>query len=154
MLIVGPDKELVEGLRQKAKRDSINRTPEQREAIRKQQEENARIAEMREAEIERMRAEGGETAKYYDDELQSEEKWEMSYNQGLLLVAVILGGVIFMFWWFVIRKIRNNIRDISYTKNEVENKMDFVMNDPRFNEMSDEERQSMAKMKKFLNGNK
>lgn len=150
-LIAGPDKELVEALKQQSKRDSINRTPEEREARRRQQERLAEIAEIREAEIKRLRAEGGETAAIYNDELENEEKWEMSYNMGLVFVAFILSGFGFLLWWFVIRKIRNNIRDMSYTRSEVTNKFNSAMNDPRFENMSDEEHEAMENMKKFIN---
>lgn len=149
-LVAGPDKELVEGLKQKAKRDSINRSPEEREARQKQQDRLADIEAIRKAEIERLRAEGGENADIYNDELKTTDKREMSYNMGLVFVAIILLGFGFFVWWTIIRKIRNNIRDLSYTKAHVQDKMAQAMNDPRFKNMSDEERQSVAKMRNYL----
>lgn len=149
-LVAGPDKELVEGLKQKAKRDSINRSPEEREARQKQQDRLADIEAIRKAEIERLRAEGGENADIYNDELKTTDKREMSYNMGLVFVAIILLGFGFLVWWTIIRKIRNNIRDLSYTKAHVQDKMAQAMNDPRFKNMSDEERQSVAKMRNYL----
>ncbi len=151
MLITGLDKELVEALKQQAKRDSINRTPEQIEAIKEQQEENTRIEEMREEAIRHLRESGAETAKYCEDELETKNNGEIPYALGLFLFVLIIGGFFFMIWWFVIRKIRNNIRDLSYTKDDVQDKMNYAMNDSRFEKMSDKERESVEKMKKFLN---
>ncbi len=152
-LITGPDKELVEALKEQAKRDSLNRTPEQQEAIRKQQEEYARIAELREEAIQQLRLDGDETAKYYENEREDDDRFELSYNMGLVLVGAILAGFLFLFWWFVVRKIRNNIRDFSYVKNEAVEKFNSTMNDPRFAAMSDEEREAFIKAKKFLDVN-
>ena len=150
-LVAGPDKELVEALKQQVKRDSINRTPEQIEALEKQQEENERIAEMREDAIRQMREDGIETAKYYDDESEPKKEGKLSYNQGLFILVLIIGGFLFMIWWFLIRKIRNKFRDISYMQGEVENKLDHAFKDTRFNNLSEKERESVEKMKAFLN---
>lgn len=149
-LVAGPDKELVEAVEQQVKRDSINRTPEQIEAIEKQQEENERDTEMREEAIRQMHEDGAETAKYYDDELEPKKEGEISHNLGLLIFALIIGAFLFMIWWFVIRKVRNKFRDISYLKNELGDKLDGAFKDPKFNDMSDEERESAEKMKGFF----
>lgn len=150
MLITGPDKELVEALRQQAKRDSINRTPEQREAIRLQHERDERAMQAREDDLKRLRAEAGELEPDSNSNGEIEKKWEMSYNQGLFLVALIFGAFLFLIWWLYIRKARNSIRDLSYTKSEVRSKIDFGMNDSHFEKISDEGRESAEKMRKFL----
>lgn len=152
-LFTGPDKELVEALKKQAKKDSINRTPEQQEAIRKQQEEYARVAELREDAIRQMRLDGNETAKYYANEKEPEDGFELSYNMGLVLAGALFAGFLFLIWWFVIRKIRNNIRDFSYLKNDAKEKFNQTMNDPCFSAMSNEERESFQKAKKFFDGN-
>lgn len=149
-LLAGPDKELVEALEKQAKKDSANRTPEEIEAKKKEQEMLAQVAKEREAEIERLRAEGVETN---NNELASNKKWQMPYNLGLVIAALMIAGFAFLFWWTVIRKIRNNIRDLSYSQNQVRNKFNNVVTDQRFDDMTDAEKEAVEKMKAFLNRN-
>ncbi len=147
MMLNGPDDELVEMLKEQARQDSLNKTPEQLAAEKAEKERLDKIMAAREEERKRLGLEEEQTTNAHI--ITTNAPNFLPYVFAVLMILAIALPII-----MAIRKAIKKAGDMSYTIGEMTEKMDQFSDDPRFKDLPEEERKNFEKFKNFIDKKK
>ncbi len=143
MMLNGPDDELVALLKEQARQDSLNKTPEQLAAEKAEKEHLEKIMAAREEERKRLGIEEEQTTNSHIITTSAPDF--LPYVFAVLMILAIAFPII-----LAIRKVIKKAGDMSYTIGEMTEIMDQISDDPRFKDLPEEERKNFEKFKNFI----
>ncbi len=147
MMLNGPDDELVALLKEQARQDSLNKTPEQLAVEKAEKEHLEKIMAAREEDRKRLGLDEEQTTNSHIITTNAPDF--LPYIFAVLMILVIALPII-----LAIRKAIKKAGDISYTIGDMTNKMNQFSDDPRFKDLSKEVRENFEKFKDFIDNKK
>ncbi len=146
-MLNGPDDELVALLKEQARQDSLNKTPEEISVEKAEKEHLGKIMAAREEERKKLDLEEEQTTNSHI--ITTNALDFLPYIFAILMILTIALPII-----LAIRKAIKKAGDMSYTIGEMTEKMDQFSDDPRFKDLSEEKRKNFEKFKNFIDKKK